>query len=118
MRWQLPQPVFIPDDLRSFVGGHPRVAERLAGAGMTDIIAAKAFLDPSYYQPTSPFEFPDMAAAVERLDRALRQNEAILIWGDFDVDGQTATTLLFTALRSLRANVQYHMPLRDGEGHG
>jgi single-stranded-DNA-specific exonuclease len=59
-----------------------------------------------------------MAIAVERLQRAIKQSEAILIWGDFDVDGQTATTLLFTALRNLGANVQYHVPLRDGEGHG
>ena len=118
MRWQLPQSVFIPDELRTFVGGHPLVAERLTRAGLTNIAAAKAFLDPNFYQPTSPFELPDMDGAVERLDRAVQQHEAILIWGDFDVDGQTATTLLFTALRALGANVRYHVPLRDGEGHG
>lgn len=118
MRWQLPQPVSVPDDLRHFVGGHPLIAERLTRIGLTDPTAAQAFLDPNVYQPTSPFALPDMTAAVERLARAIRQHEAILIWGDFDVDGQTATTLLFTALRSLGANVQYHMPLRDGEGHG
>lgn len=118
MRWQLPQPVSVPDDLRHFVGGHPLIAERLTRIGLTDPTAAQAFLDPNFYQPTSPFALPDMTAAVERLDRAIRQHEAILIWGDFDVDGQTATTLLFTALRSLGANVCYHVPLRDGEGHG
>ncbi len=118
MRWQLPQTVFIPDDLRDFAGGHTLVAERLARAGLTNIAAAQAFLDPNFYQPTSPFELPDMTVAIERLDRAIRQREPILIWGDFDVDGQTATTLLFTALKSLDADVRYHVPLRDGEGHG
>ena len=118
MRWQISQPVSVSDELRSFVGGHSLVAERLARSGLTDAALAKAFLDPNAYAVTSPFELPDMAIAVERLQRAIKQSEAILIWGDFDVDGQTATTLLFTALRNLGANVQYHVPLRDGEGHG
>lgn len=118
MHWQLVQPVFVPDELRNFVGGHAIVAERIAHIGITDVDAANAFLDPNAYAVTSPFELPDMDRAVERLQRAIQLNEPILIWGDFDVDGQTATTLLFTALRNLGANVQYHVPLRDGEGHG
>lgn len=118
MRWQIPQTASASDELRNFVGGHPIVAERLVRLGLTDVSAAKAFLDPHLYVPTSPFELPDAAIAVERIERAIRLGEPILIWGDFDVDGQTATTLLFTALRTLGANVQYHVPLRDGEGHG
>ncbi|MEK7834345.1 MAG: single-stranded-DNA-specific exonuclease RecJ, partial [Acidobacteriota bacterium] len=118
MRWQIPQPVSVSDELRSFVGGHSLVAERLVRSGLTDIAAARPFLDPNAYAATSPFELPDMTIVVERLQRAINQAEAILIWGDFDVDGQTATALLFTALRDLGANVQYHVPLRDGEGHG
>src|SRR5262249_21734084 len=59
-----------------------------------------------------------MSVWVERLDRSIRAGDSILIWGDFDVDGQTATALLFTALRRMGANVRYHVPLRDGEGHG
>ena len=118
MRWQIPQPVSVSDELRSFVSGHSLVAERLARAGLTTIASAKAFLDPNAYVATSPFELPDIAIAVERLQRAIKLSEPILIWGDFDVDGQTATALLLTALRGLGANVQYHVPLRDGEGHG
>ncbi|MEO6725701.1 MAG: DHH family phosphoesterase, partial [Blastocatellia bacterium] len=118
MRWQIPNSIIVPDELRSFVGGHPLVAERLARAGLTGIASSKAFLDPNAYQATSPFELPDTAIAVERLHRAIKLGELILIWGDFDVDGQTATTLLYTALLKLGANVQYHVPLRDGEGHG
>lgn len=118
MRWEAAKPVTVSDDLRDFAGGHPLVAERLARAGLTGVAAAKAFLDPNSYPATSPFELPDMAIAVERLNRAIGQGESILIWGDFDVDGQTATALLFTALLRLGANVRYHVPLRDGEGHG
>lgn len=118
MRWQISQPVLVSDELQHFVGGHSLVAERLVRTGLTDVESAKAFLDPNAYAVTSPFELPDMNVAAERLQRAINQAEAILIWGDFDVDGQTATTLLFTALRNLGAYVQYHVPLRDGEGHG
>jgi len=118
MRWQILQTASVSDELRSFVGGHPIVAERLVRLGLTDVSAAKAFLDSHAYVPTSPFELPDAAIAVERIERAIKLGEPILIWGDFDVDGQTATALLFTALRNLGANVQYHVPLRDGEGHG
>lgn len=118
MRWQFPQTISVPEELLSFVGGHRLVTERLMRAGITDIATAKAFLDPNAYAATSPFELPDMNPAVERLQRAIKLGEPILIWGDFDVDGQTATTLLLTALRGLGANVQYHVPLRDGEGHG
>lgn len=118
MRWQNPQTVSVSDELKNFVGGHALVAERLARAGITDVSSARAFLDPDAYAPTSPFELPDAEIAVERLHRAIRDLEPVLIWGDFDVDGQTATALLFTALQRLGANVRYHVPLRDGEGHG
>ncbi|MGH9838134.1 MAG: single-stranded-DNA-specific exonuclease RecJ [Blastocatellia bacterium] len=114
----MPKPVNVPDALRQFVGGHPLVAERLGRMGITEASSAKAFLDPAGYTPGSPFELPDLAVAVERLQRAINNGEPILVWGDFDVDGQTATALLFTALQRMGANVQYHVPLRDGEGHG
>ncbi len=118
MRWQFQNPISIPEDFRQFVGGHPLIAERLFRSGINEISTAKAFLNPELYQPTSPFELPDIDKAVARIRLAINQQELILIWGDFDVDGQTATTLLFTALQKLGAKVKYHVPLRDGEGHG
>ncbi len=118
MRWRDPNPVIVPEALRRLIGGRPIVAERLARAGLIDLDDARAFLDPQAYTPTSPFELPDIEIAVERLGRAVRSAEPILIWGDFDVDGQTATALLYTALLRLGADVRYHVPLRDGEGHG
>lgn len=118
MLWQMAQPVTVSAELRQVAGGHQIVAERLARAGFADPGKARAFLDPSAYAVSSPFDLPDMSIAVERLNRAVSKGESILIWGDFDVDGQTATALLFTALKKLGANVRYHVPLRDGEGHG
>jgi single-stranded-DNA-specific exonuclease len=110
--------VDVPEPIRQLVGGHPLVAERLFRNGLTDADAIRAFLDPAAYAPASPFELPDLETAAERLKAALGDREPILIWGDFDVDGQTATALLLSALRKRDADVHYHVPLRNGEGHG
>jgi single-stranded-DNA-specific exonuclease len=118
MEWRERPTIITPEPLRARVGGHPLVAERLARLGLVDPDAAAAFLDPTLYQCASPFDLPDMDAAVARLQDALRTHEPILIWGDFDVDGQAATALLFEGLQRLGANVRYHIPLRNGEGHG
>ncbi len=118
MEWREPSALNIPDTLRARVGGHPLVAERLARLGLVDPDSAAAFLDPALYQCASAFELPDMDVAIARIQAALRTGEPILIWGDFDVDGQAATALLLTALKVLGANVRYHIPRRNGEGHG
>jgi single-stranded-DNA-specific exonuclease len=116
--WLDPLPTPIPDDLRAAVGGHPVVAERLARRGITAPDAARRFLSPAAYTPASPDALPDMDRAVSRLWRAIRDREHILVWGDFDVDGQTATALLVSALRDLGARATYHIPNRFSEGHG
>ncbi|HOA25130.1 MAG TPA: single-stranded-DNA-specific exonuclease RecJ [Aggregatilineales bacterium] len=119
MDWQLPSTdIRIDDALREAVGGHPLVAEILARRGLTDPARALAFLDPARYRPASPDDLPDLCAAAERLLHAVRNREQVLVWGDFDVDGQTATALLVDALRRLGANVRYHIPRRLEHGHG
>lgn len=119
MEWQLPSTdIPIDDALREAVGGHPLVAEILARRGFADPVRALAFLDPARYQPAPPDDLPDLCAAAERLLQAVRGGERVLVWGDFDVDGQTATALLVDALRRLGANVRYHVPLRLEHGHG
>src|SRR5690606_20834220 len=79
---------------------------------------ARKFLDPSAYPPASPFDLPDMQKAVERVERAIHEHEKIAIWGDFDVDGQTSTSLLVSALQGMGAEVTYYIPNRQTEGHG
>ena len=71
-----------------------------------------------HYRPTSGLELPDMDKAVERVQKAMAERELICVWGDFDVDGQTATALLVSALRDLGANVVSYIPQRLTEGHG
>ena len=116
--WLEPTAVTVPEALREFVGGHELIAETLARRGIHTEAAAQAFLDPAYYRPASPYDLPDMDKAVERLRRAIKQRDVVCVWGDFDVDGQTATALLVSALRDLGADVRYYIPNRGSEGHG
>ncbi|HUW08911.1 MAG TPA: single-stranded-DNA-specific exonuclease RecJ, partial [Anaerolineae bacterium] len=96
----------------------PLVAQTLARRGFSDVAAARAFLDPDHYHPSPPYELPNMAAAVERLMAAIIGGETICVWGDFDVDGQTSTTLLVSTLRDLGAVVRFYIPNRQRESHG
>jgi single-stranded-DNA-specific exonuclease len=117
-QWLDPTPVSVPDPLREAVGGHPLVAETLARRGITRPAEVCAFLDPAAYTPTPAAALPDVARAAARLAEAIRHGERICVWGDFDVDGQTATTLLVSTLRAMGADVDYHIPIRATESHG
>ncbi len=118
LSWLEPKSVNIPAALQEFVGGHPLVARTLVRRGISTVEAARAFLDPAAYIPASPEELPDLLRAAERLEVALQRGERICVWGDFDVDGQTSTTLLVAALRELGGVVSYHIPVRATESHG
>lgn len=118
MKWIEPPPLLVPEDLLTAVGGHPLVAEVLARRGVVTPSAARAFLDPEAYAPAEPYTLPGMERAVARIQHALERGERICVWGDFDVDGQTATTILVSVLRELKADVVYHIPVRMTESHG
>jgi single-stranded-DNA-specific exonuclease len=117
-QWIEPAEVEVPEALQAAVGGHPLVARVLARRGFTTPAGAEAFLDPRHYRPASPYDLPGMEPTVERLSQAIRQGEAICVWGDFDVDGQTSTTTLVSTLQDLGAEVSFHIPVRESESHG
>lgn len=117
-KWIIASSVDVPPELQEAVGGHPLVAETLFRRGITTLDAAQRFLDPTHYTPASPFDLPDMDRAVERIERAISDGERVCVWGDFDVDGQTASALLVSALHELGADVNYYIPNRYTEGHG
>jgi single-stranded-DNA-specific exonuclease len=116
--WIEPQDIEVPQELQTAIGEHPLLAKALARRGFTALEAARAFLDPDCYQPAPPSDLPNMAEAADCLEKAIRQKEPICVWGDFDVDGQTATTLLVSTLKDLGAVVTYHIPVRKTESHG
>lgn len=97
----------------------PRIAAiLLAQRGFTEQDAVRGFLDPEYYPPAPPGELPDIPLAVQELAQAIRHQKRILIWGDFDVDGQTATALLLDGLGMLGADTAFYIPDRLTESHG
>ena len=116
-QWNEPSELIIPTELFDLVE-HPLVAELLVRRGITDGQTALAFLDPQAYTPSNPMDFTDLPRAAERIRTALQKHERIGVWGDFDVDGQTATAVLVSALKRLGADVIYHLPVRRLESHG
>lgn len=97
---------------------HPLVWRILLRQGMGSPAAAQAFVDPAAYTPQPPSALPGMDSALELLSSAIRAKKRIAIWGDFDVDGQTATTVLHEALGRVGGNVTYYIPVRARESHG
>ncbi len=78
----------------------------------------KSYFTKSMQDVINPMEMKDMQAAVERILLALENKEPIVVYGDYDVDGITAVSLLYDFLGSLGANVEYYIPERNGEGYG
>jgi single-stranded-DNA-specific exonuclease len=108
----------LPPDLQKAFGTVPLLAEALVRRGITHLDQANAFFDPTQYHPAPPADLPDLEKAADRLEIAIHAGEKIGVWGDFDVDGQTATTVLVDGLRQLGGNVAYHIPIRERESHG
>ncbi|HUI87609.1 MAG TPA: single-stranded-DNA-specific exonuclease RecJ [Anaerolineales bacterium] len=113
-RWLDPHPVEIPASF-SELNLPPLIAQTLIRRGIRDSTSARSFLHPD---SISSVPFPGIEKAADYAVMAMRSNEPICVWGDFDVDGQTSTTLLVQALLALRANVTYYVPIRGKESHG
>ncbi|QKS70781.1 single-stranded-DNA-specific exonuclease RecJ [Paenalkalicoccus suaedae] len=79
---------------------------------------ARAFLDIDERLLHDPFELKDMRRAVDRIHTAIEGDERILIFGDYDADGVTSTSVLYLTLRELQANVSFYIPNRFTEGYG
>ncbi len=94
------------------------LAQVLVNRGFKDVPEIKDFLSPSLSNLHDPFLMPDMKGAVERLKSAVDRDEKVLVHGDYDADGVTATTLLVLALRQLGLKTFYHIPNRIAEGYG
>jgi single-stranded-DNA-specific exonuclease len=99
------------------------IAQLLLARGVADLTAAQAFLNPSIDDLHDPMLLLGMNLAVARIQQAVRCSEPILIYGDYDVDGTTATVLLKTAIERIAtkeapAIVTYHVPHRLREGYG
>jgi single-stranded-DNA-specific exonuclease len=94
------------------------LASILLQRGISDFESAKKFFRPSLDQLHDPFLMKDMEHAVSRLKKAIDNNEKILIYGDYDVDGTTAVSLVFSYLKSFNVDCDFYIPDRYSEGYG
>ena len=108
------------EELSKKLNCHPVIANLLLQRGITSSEQAQSFFYPSLNMLHDPFLMKDMDKAVERLDRAIAQDEKILIYGDYDVDGTTAVSLLYKYLKHHcnNDNLEYYIPDRYTEGYG
>ncbi len=114
--WRV-RPVAPPEQFDRLQHLHPVIVQLLYNRGVTDPSDAQAFLERDV-PPGNPFQLPDMSRAVERLRHAIRRGERIVVYGDFDADGVTASVLMAQTLRALGARVRVYIPHRVDEGYG
>lgn len=119
-RWQIPEAV--PADIRDKLPDrNPIVLQILYNRGLADPATIQSFLSGRYLEKTDPFLLADMEKAVSRIEQAIKNDETIAVYGDFDADGVTSTVLLTEALRGLgisRDKAQPYIPSRVDEGYG
>ncbi|WP_299492134.1 single-stranded-DNA-specific exonuclease RecJ [Acaryochloris sp. IP29b_bin.137] len=128
LQWHLVQTVTPPEwliadiqQLAPQISGH-YLAQLLWQRGICDPQTIPGFLDPNHYQPTSPSAFgAEMTTAIQRLIQARDRNQKVVIWGDFDADGITATAVLWDGLGQFFAqnhSLTYTIPNRLTGSHG
>lgn len=95
------------------------IEQLLASRGLTEPSLRQAFFSPNYEQSKhDPFLLPDMAKAVDRLIKAKQKGELVYIYGDYDIDGLTATTLLLEAFEAFGIKAEAFIPNRFTDGYG
>ncbi len=106
------------DRLATEVGIDRVLAELLVRRGVETFEQARSFFRPSLDDLHDPFLMKDMDKAVERLHQAITSGEKILVYGDYDVDGTTAVSLVLGFIRRFTPNVDFYIPDRYDEGYG
>ncbi|MEX2477635.1 MAG: single-stranded-DNA-specific exonuclease RecJ [Gracilimonas sp.] len=105
-------------DLRSKLGIPDKIARLLAIRGIKTYDDAKYFFRPKIDNLHDPFLMKDMDNGAERLALAIRKSEKVLVYGDYDVDGTTATSCIYTFLKEFGVDADYYIPHRFKEGYG
>jgi single-stranded-DNA-specific exonuclease len=119
-RWEVENSPFTPEvkQFATQLNVPPVLARILQARGITDFESARRFFRPNVNTLNDPYSMKSMEAAVERILQARNHGEKILIFGDYDVDGTTATSLLYLFLKQLGLDVYFYIPDRLREGYG
>jgi len=105
-------------NLAKELGIDPHLSELLVQRGIKTFEEARSFFRPSLAYLHDPFLMRDMDKAIDRIEQALSQNENILIYGDYDVDGTSAVALVYTFLLKFTSKLDFYIPDRYTEGYG
>ncbi len=113
----------LPDEqaverLSAAINVRASLAAILINRGICDFDQARKFFRPDLNDLHDPFKMKDMDRAVERLNHAIQNREKILVYGDYDVDGTTAVSVVYSYLKKLEADCYYYIPDRNKEGYG
>ncbi|MDQ1296362.1 MAG: single-stranded-DNA-specific exonuclease [Bacteroidota bacterium] len=119
-RWVIKErgDIVVVKQLAGALGVSESLANLMVQRGITSPDEARAFFNPGLDYLHDPFLMKDMNIAVERLSTAIKKNEKILVYGDYDVDGTTAVALVYSFLKEQYSNVEYYIPDRYKEGYG
>jgi single-stranded-DNA-specific exonuclease len=119
-RWLIKSAVddTIVEEFRSLLKVDKIVGTLLLQRGIQSFDEANLFFRPELSQLHDPFLMKDLREAAERINSAIANNERILLFGDYDVDGTTAVALMYTFLRKHYENVDFYIPDRYAEGYG
>ncbi len=106
------------ESLQKRLGIHPILCQLLLNRGVHDFEEAKKFFRPSLTDLHDPFLMKDMEIAVESVLRTIDQGEKIMVYGDYDVDGTTSVSLMYSFLSQFTDQLIYYIPDRYAEGYG
>ncbi|MEQ6118532.1 single-stranded-DNA-specific exonuclease RecJ [Reichenbachiella sp. MALMAid0571] len=118
--WEIPSKDDNPlvSELAELLNVSPIICQLLVRRGVNSFDKAKTFFRPEISGLHDPFYMKDMDKAVARLNDAIFNNEKILIYGDYDVDGTTSVALVYSFLREIYENIDFYIPDRYSEGYG
>lgn len=120
MRWTLNQ-TFSEEkinELKNSLSVEDSIAKLLVQRGIDSFEKARNFFRPSLGDLHNPYLMKDMDKAVQRIEKAIQNNEKILIYGDYDVDGTTAVSLVYSYFKTFYQNIATYIPDRYDEGYG
>jgi single-stranded-DNA-specific exonuclease len=106
------------EHLSNVLGIAPSLSNLLVQRGIKTFDQAKSFFRPTLAELHDPYLMKDMDLAVQRIDKAIRNKERIMIYGDYDVDGTTSVALVYSFLSKYYSNLDYYIPDRYTEGYG
>src|SRR5438309_319757 len=117
-RWNIAEPHPSTADLAGQLKASPLLAQVLLNRGLTEATDCSTFLRPSLKHLHEPFAIANLRKAAERIAKAIKDGERIFVYGDYDVDGITATSILWHAITLFGGKVEFYIPHRIDEGYG